>query len=97
MKVTKSTQFRKSRRELASKDLVSVFSILNKLEQAPMPIGKTLRPPLENCRSLRTGHRGQLRIVYMLESDHALLLIVGARENLEVYSRAADILRELGL
>lgn len=97
MKVTKSSYFKKSRLDLASEDFVSVFSILNKLELSPVPIGKKLRPPLENCRSLRTGHRGQLRIVYLLRPDNALLLIVGARENLEVYSRAAVILRELGL
>lgn len=97
MKITKSSHFKNSHSEIASRDLVSVFSILNKLEQSPVPIGKTLRPPLENCRSLRTSHLGQLRIVYLLESEHALLLVVGPRQNLEVYSRAADILKELGL
>lgn len=97
MKVTKSRQFRASYAAIADRDRVSVLSMLAKLEKAPMPIGKTLRVPLENCRSLRTGHRGQLRVVYLLDSDHVLLLVVGNRADLEVYSQAADVLMELGL
>jgi mRNA-degrading endonuclease RelE of RelBE toxin-antitoxin system len=97
MRVTKSGRFIKSYSALTAKDWVPVLSVLAKLEKAPMPICKSLRPPLEKCKSLRTGHRGQQRIVYFLETDRALLLIVGERKNLEVYSDAAQVLRELGL
>jgi mRNA-degrading endonuclease RelE of RelBE toxin-antitoxin system len=97
MRVQETRQFKNSYSVIATRDRVSVLSMIAKLEKAPTPIGKTLRLPLEKCRSLRTGHRGQLRVVYLLESDHVLLLVVGNRTNLEVYSDAANVLRELGL
>lgn len=94
MRVTKSRQFRTSYSAIAARDRVSVLSMLAKLDKAPMPIAKTLRLPLKNSRSLRTRHRGQLRTVYLLDSDHVLFLVVGNRADLEVYSQAADALRE---
>lgn len=97
MRVTKSWQFRASYSAIAARDKVSVLSMLAKLDKAPMPIAKILRLPLENSRSLRTRHRGQLRTVYLLDSDHVLFLVVGNRADLEVYSQAADALREPGL
>lgn len=97
MRVTKSRQFRASYSTIAARDRVSVLSMLAKLDKAPMPIAKTLRLPLKNSRSLRTRHRGQLRTIYLLDSDHVLLLVVGNRADLEVYSQAADALREPGL
>lgn len=97
MKITYTTAFNESYARLEQKDLPSVISMLIKLELRADAFGKALRAPLENCKSIRTGAVGQLRIVYLFRKDEALLLNVGQRDNLEAYTHAAEVLEELDL
>ena len=74
-----------------------VAKTIRKLELSVEWLGKRMRGDLHNARSLRTGHNSRLRIVYLEREGTGLLLIVGERKDLRVFSRATQILRELGL
>lgn len=73
-----------------------VLKTVRKLERSDEWLGKRLHGELHEARSLRTGHNNRLRIVYLEKTGVGLLLTVGARKDLSVYSEAANVLRELG-
>jgi mRNA-degrading endonuclease RelE of RelBE toxin-antitoxin system len=74
-----------------------VLKTVRKLELSNEWLGKRLRGELHEARSLRTGHNHRLRLVYLEKTGVGILLTVGARKDLVVYSEAANVLRELGL
>jgi mRNA-degrading endonuclease RelE of RelBE toxin-antitoxin system len=97
LKITYTTSFNETYARLEKRDLPSVIGMLLKPELRAEAFGKALRAPLENCKSIRTGAAGQLRVVYLFGKDEALLLNVGQRNNQEVYTHAAQLLEELDL
>lgn len=97
MNIEETDYFKQTYLELGPADRAAVLGMLLKLESREEGFGKRLRSPLENCRSVRTGVVGQLRIVYRLLHSSAVLLVVGPRENLAVYTKATQVLDELDL
>jgi hypothetical protein len=83
--------------KLDSSERQLVLKTVRKLELSNEWLGKRLHGELHEARSLRTGHKHRLRLVYLEKTGVGLLLTVGARKDLEVYSEAANVLRELGL
>ncbi len=83
--------------KLDSSERQLVLKTVRKLELSNEWLGKRLHGELHEARSLRTGHKHRLRLVYLEKTGVGLLLTVGARKDLAVYSEAANVLRELGL
>jgi mRNA-degrading endonuclease RelE of RelBE toxin-antitoxin system len=97
MRISHTKYFTESVWRLDGSERHLVLNSVRKLELSNQWLGKRLRGGLHEARSLRTGHNNRLRIVYLVREGTGLLLIVGERKDLRVYSRAAHILRELGL
>ena len=97
MKIETTEFFIETFQNLDSSERRVVLKSVRKLELSTDWIGKRMQGQLHNARSLRTGHGSRLRIVYVEKKGTGILLIVGERKDLRVYSRAANILRELGL
>jgi mRNA-degrading endonuclease RelE of RelBE toxin-antitoxin system len=97
MKIEPTEFFIETFRKLDSSERGMVIKTVRKLELSMDWLGKRMHGDLHNARSLRTGHNNRLRIVYLVREGTGLLLIVGERKALGVYSKAAHILRDLGL
>jgi mRNA-degrading endonuclease RelE of RelBE toxin-antitoxin system len=97
MKIKPTETFIEAFQKLDSSEKRRVAKTVRKLELSSQWLGKRMHGDLHNQRSLRTGHNNRLRIVYLVREGTGFLLIVGERKDLRVYSRAAQILRELGL
>ena len=97
MKIEPTEFFIEAVQKLDSSERRVVLKSVRKLELSVDWLGKRLHGALHHLRSLRTGHNNRLRIVYVENEGTGIMLIVGERKDLRVYSRAGDILRELGL
>ena len=97
MRISHTRFFTESVRRLDASERQLVLKAVRMLELSNQWLGKRMHGDLHNARSLRTGHNNRLRIVYLVREGTGFLLIVGERKDLRVYSRAAQILRELGL
>lgn len=76
----------------SKQDRNAVFSSLDRLEASKVFIGKPLREPLQDCRAIRTGSYGQLRIVYQVMGSTARIIMIGPRDGSQVYLEAARLL-----
>lgn len=74
---------------------VLIAKTLLKLENSQNPLGKSLSGKLRGCRTLRTGQKSRLRLVYFPKEQNAIILAVGQRSGGEVYEIAGRILRSL--
>ena len=97
MRISHTRFFSESVRRLDESERQLVLKAVRKLELSNQWLGKRMHGDLHKARSLRTAHNNRLRIVYLVREGTGFLLIVGERKDLRVYSRAAQILRELGL
>ena len=97
MRISHTRYFTESVRRLDESERQLVLKAVRKLELSNQWLGKRMHGDLHKARSLRTGHNNRLRIVYLVREGTGFLLTAGEREDLRVYSRAAIILRELGL
>ena len=97
MRISRTRYFTESVRRLDGSERHLVLKAVRKLELSNQWLGKRMHGDLHIARSLRTGHKNRLRIVYLEREGTGLLLVVGERKDLRVYSRAAQILKELGL
>ena len=88
--------FTRAVRALDRAEQILVLKSVERISQSEQLVGKPLSGGLRNCRSIRTGHMGRLRVVYSTESGQVIrLLIVGPRERGVVYIQAVQVLKEL--
>ena len=92
MKIRQTQSFILALKKTAKRDRGSIHEALARLEKAEDFMGKRLRYPLDDCRSIRTGSFGQLRIIYQVLPERAKLLLVGERDGYQVYLEAARLL-----
>lgn len=76
---------------------LEVKKALAKLQNDPVhygdPLGKKAGINLYGFMSIRAGRH--IRIIYSIESDAALVRVIGKRERFEVHKTAEDRIREL--
>jgi hypothetical protein len=97
MRISHTRYFTESVWRLDGSERYLVLKSVRKLELSSQWLGKRLRGELHEARSIRTRHNNRLRIVYLQSDVSGTLLVVDERKDLKVYTRAADILKELGL
>ena len=96
MIVKSSRAFRGALERLDRSEQLLVLKTVEQIKSSNGDTGKELSGPLHDCKSLRTGHHGRLRIVFSTAPKQPIqLLIVGPRERGIVYIQAIQVLKEL--
>ena len=95
MNIESTPDFLKAMAKLDSAERVLVLKRIRGLGQEESFLGKRLGGQLRFCFSIRTGFNHRLRVIVLDRDKQRLLVTVGPREDLAVYTQAIRIISEL--